>query len=117
MCGYAERAQHEGVPDQHAADSARQGTIGEPRSDQIAEDHAYTKYREHKRHVAGRQAGNLGQSRCDVAVYTEQTTETHRPDTERQPDLLATERAQFTDGARALDGANTRHPAGNESDR
>src|ERR1700688_4267899 len=108
MGSYAEQAQHDGVPDQDAADRAHQGTIGEPRSDQIAEDHAHTEYREHKRYVTARQPGNLGQRRCDVAVYAEQSAEAHRADAERQPDLLATQRVQLTRGARALDGAGSR---------
>src|SRR5258708_4014196 len=85
----AEQAQHDGVPDQHTTDRAHERAIGEPRSDQIAQDHAHTEYSEHEWHVPFRQPADLGQPPRAIALHTEQCAQSHRPDTERQPDLLA----------------------------
>ncbi|MNL04313.1 hypothetical protein D3C87_1248810 [compost metagenome] len=109
--------QHQRGPDQHAADGRHQRLVRQLGTGEVARHHAHAEQRQHHRDAAGRQMGHFEHGRLDIAEHGEQAAEANGADAERQPDLLARQRAQLPQRAGVAVRRHEGHPGQHQQHR
>ncbi|KAI1691998.1 hxlR-like helix-turn-helix domain-containing protein [Ditylenchus destructor] len=108
--------EHGEIERQRPADGAHQRQVGKLRPEDVADDHAAAEDRHDDRYHADIEAGDFGDDRRDIGEDGEHAAEARRRDAERQPDLLALQRAEFGQRIDALRRLVARQEDGDKRD-